>query len=227
MLMNTGSQLVPSGKGLLTTIAWGLGEEVTYALEGSIFIAGAAVQWLRDGLKIINAASETEQMAQQVLSTEGVYLVPAFTGLGAPHWNMGARGTIIGITRGTRREHIVRAALESIAYQTRDVLEAMVADSGIDLEELRVDGGAVVNNFLMQFQADILGVKVERPVVSETTALGAAFLAGLAVGYWKSLEELEAVRQVERIFAPEMEEGKREKLYIDWKRAVQRALDWV
>jgi len=227
MLMNTGSQLVPSEKGLLTTIAWGLGDEVTYALEGSIFIAGAAVQWLRDGLQIINSASETERIAHQALSTEGVYLVPAVTGLGAPHWNMGARGIIIGITRGTRKEHIVRAALESIAYQTRDVLEAMAADSHIDLEELRVDGGAVVNNFLMQFQADILGVKVERPVVSETTALGAAFLAGLAVGYWKSLEELEAIRQVERIFVPEMEEGKREKLYLDWKRAVQRALDWV
>ncbi len=227
MLMNTGPQLVPSEKGLLTTIAWGLGDDVTYALEGSIFIAGAAVQWLRDGLQIINSASETERMAHQVPSTEGIYLVPAFTGLGAPHWNMGARGIIIGITRGTRREHIVRAALESIAYQTRDVLEAMAADSGTDFKELRVDGGAVVNNFLMQFQADILGVKVERPVVSETTALGAAFLAGLAVGYWKSLEELEAVRQVERVFVPEMEEGEREKLYLDWKRAVQRALDWV
>lgn len=226
MLMNTGEKAFPSKSGLLTTVAWGLNGKVEYALEGSVFITGAAIQWLRDGLKIIQNAGETEALALKVSDSGGVYVVPAFVGLGAPYWDMYARGLIIGITRGTTREHIVRATLESIAYQTRDVLEAMKQDSGIELKSLRVDGGAVVNNFLMQFQADILGVPVERPVVNETTALGAAYLAGLAVGYWKDQREIEDLWQIDRRFTPQMSFEEREKLYRGWKKAVSRALKW-
>ena len=190
MLMNTGEKRVPSKNGLLTTIAWGVDGKVEYALEGSIFVAGAAVQWLRDELRLVDNAAQTEAMAASVPDSHGVYLVPAFVGLGAPYWDMYARGTLVGLTRGANRNHIVRATLESIAYQTRDVLQAMEEDSGIKLAALKVDGGAVANNFLMQFQSDILGVPVQRPCVTETTAMGAAFLAGLAVGFWKSKSEI-------------------------------------
>lgn len=193
---------------------------------GSVFIAGAAIQWLRDGLGIISRAAETEQLAASIADTGGVYLVPAFVGLGAPYWDQYARGTIVGLTRGSGKAQIARAALESIAYQTRDVLEAMTADSGINPAALRVDGGASANDFLMQFQADQLGVPVERPVVTETTALGAAYLAGLAVGYWRDLDELEAARRVDRVFRPAVDEAKKEALYQGWKRAVDRALRW-
>lgn len=226
MLMNTGPTAFSSTHGLLTTIAWGIGDKVEYALEGSIFIAGAAIQWLRDGLKVIESAAESEEMANKIADTGGVYLVPAFVGLGAPYWDMYARGTIVGITRGTAREHLVRAALESIAYQTRDVVECMSADSGINPRVLRVDGGAVRNNFLMQFQSDILGVDVERPSVIETTALGAAYLAGLATGYWSSQDEIASKRRIDRVFTPQMKDISREKLYRGWKRAVERALSW-
>ncbi|SHK30284.1 glycerol kinase [Anaerobranca californiensis DSM 14826] len=226
MLMNTGEKMVPSKNGLLTTLAWGVDGKVEYALEGSIFIAGAVVQWLRDELKIIRDAEDTEYMATKVKDNNGVYLVPAFVGLGAPYWDMYARGTIVGLTRGAKAEHIIRAALESIAYQTRDVLEAMQEDSGIALQTLKVDGGAVANNFLMQFQADILGVEVDRPKVIETTALGAAFLAGLAVGFWKDKKEIAAKWSVDRTFKPQMDEADKEKLYKGWKRAVERALKW-
>lgn len=224
MLMNTGEKAVASQSGLLTTIAWGVDGKVEYALEGSIFIAGAVIQWLRDGLRIIDHSSQSEEYAVKVKDTAGVYLVPAFVGLGAPYWDMYARGTIVGLTRGATREHIVRAALESIAYQTRDVLEAMQKDSGITLTNLQVDGGAVANNFLMQFQSDILGVPVSRPKVIETTALGAAYLAGLAVGYWKDKEEIATIWQIDRVFQPEMEEGTRRLLYTGWQKAVRRAL---
>ncbi len=226
MLMNTGTEAVKSENGLLTTIAWGLDGEVNYALEGSIFIAGAAVQWLRDEVKLIEAAEDSEYFATKVDSTDGVYVVPAFAGLGAPYWDMYARGAIVGLTRGTSKEHLIRATLESLAYQTRDVLTAMEADSGLELKDLKVDGGAVANNFLMQFQADILGTNVERPVVAETTALGAAYLAGLAVGYWENKEEVLDKRKVDRVFNPEMEEEKREKLYSGWNKAVKRSMDW-
>lgn len=226
MLMNTGEKAVPSQNGLLTTIAWGVNGKVEYALEGSIFIAGAVVQWLRDELKIIDNAPQSEDYATKVNDTNGVYLVPAFVGLGAPYWDMYARGAIVGLTRGAKKEHIIRAALEAIAYQTRDVLEAMEKDSGIKLSTLKVDGGAVKNNFLMQFQGDILGVPVERPVVNETTALGAAYLAGLAVGYWPSKEEIAGKWAVDRKFQPEMGTEEREKLFAGWKKAVERALKW-
>ncbi|HOJ92754.1 MAG TPA: glycerol kinase GlpK [Dictyoglomaceae bacterium] len=226
MLMNTGEKACPSESGLLTTIAWGLNGKVEYALEGSIFITGAAIQWLRDGLKIIQNAAETESLALKVPNAGGIYVVPAFVGLGAPYWDMYARGLIIGITRGITREHIVRATLESIAYQTRDVLEVMKQESCIELRSLRVDGGAVVNNFLMQFQSDILGIPVERPLVSETTALGAAYLAGLATGYWKDQKEIEDLWQIDRNFHPQMSVEEREKLYKGWKKAVSRSLKW-
>ncbi len=226
MLMNTGENAVPSQNGLLTTIAWGVDGKIEYALEGSIFIAGAVVQWLRDELKIIDNAPQSEDYATMVNDTNGVYLVPAFVGLGAPYWDMYARGAIVGLTRGAKKEHIIRAALEAIAYQTRDVLEAMEKDSGIKLSTLKVDGGAVKNNFLMQFQADILGVPVERPVVSETTALGAAYLAGLAVGYWSSKEEIAEKWAIDRKFQPEMGLEEKEKLFAGWKKAVERALKW-
>ncbi len=224
LLMNTGEKPVHSKNGLLTTIAWGLDRRVTYALEGSIFIAGAVIQWLRDEMKLIRSAEETEEIALKVPDTNGVYLVPAFVGLGAPYWDMYARGIITGITRGTKKEHIVRASLESIAYQTREVVEAMQNDSNILLKSLKVDGGASKNNFLMQFQSDILGVPVVRPKVTETTALGAAFLAGLAVGYWKDFEDVKKNWQVGTEFEPKMEEGKRQELFNGWKSAVQRAL---
>lgn len=220
LLMNTGEKAVKSNHGLLTTLAWGLDGKVTYALEGSIFVAGSAVQWLRDGLRMIKSASESEEYATKVASTEGVYLVPAFVGLGTPYWDSEARGAIFGITRGTTKEHFIRATLESIAYQTKDVLDAMISDSGIHLKSLRVDGGAVSNDFLMQFQSDILGVNVDRPVVTETTALGAAYLAGLAVGYWDSVEEIATQWQVERTFTSQMPAEERERLYDGWKKAV-------
>ena len=226
ILMNTGEKFVKSSNGLLTTIAIGIDDRVTYALEGSVFIAGAVVQWLRDELRLIDSASETEQLAQSVPDTGGVYLVPAFTGLGAPHWDMYARGTITGITRGTGRSHIVRAALESIAYQTRDVLDAMMQDTGINLKSLKVDGGASQNNFLMQFQSDILGKEVDRPVVTETTALGAAYLAGLATGFWKSRDEIAQKWSMDRKFMPVMNIDERETRYSKWKKAVTRATLW-
>lgn len=228
MLMNTGDQPVASKNKLLTTVAWRVGEEKTqFALEGSIFIAGAAIQWLRDELKLINNASETEAIATSIDSTDGVYLVPAFVGLGAPYWDQYARGTIVGLTRGSGRAQIVRATLESLAYQTRDIVSAMSADSGLDLPTLRVDGGAVANNFLMQFQADILGVPVQRPKVTETTALGAAYLAGLAVGFWSSQEEIAKQWEIEREFTPQMSEDQRESLYAGWRKAVERAKAWA
>jgi glycerol kinase len=226
MLMNTGETPVPSKNNLLTTIGWGLGGKVTYCLEGAVFITGAAVQYLRDSLRIISSASETEAIAMSIPSSGGVYVVPAFVGLGAPYWDQYARGAILGLTRGSGRAEIVRATLESTAYQSRELLEAMVADSGVDLKELRVDGGMVSNNFLMQFQADILNVPVERPVVAETTALGAAYLAGLAVGYWKDTGEVTQNWALDRKYTPNMDEGERAKLYRGWKKAVQRTLKW-
>lgn len=226
MLMNTGEKAIASDSGLVTTIAWGVDGKVEYALEGSIFIAGAVVQWLRDELRVLDNAAQSEELATKVDDNNGVYLVPAFVGLGAPYWDMYARGTIVGLTRGAKREHIVRAALESICYQTRDVLEAMQKDSGINLKSLKVDGGAVANNFLMQFQSDILGVPVDRPKVIETTALGAAYLAGLAVGYWNDKDEISAKWQIDNTFKPEMETDKRDGLYKGWKKAVERSLDW-
>lgn len=228
MLMNTGDDIIESKNSLLTTVAWRIGEEKTqFALEGSIFIAGAAVQWLRDELRLISSADETQSIAESVDSTDGVYVVPAFAGLGAPHWDQYARGTIVGLTRGTGRAHIVRATLEGIAYQTRDVLEAMRADSGLDLPALRVDGGAVANDFLMQFQADIIGVPVQRPAITETTALGAAYLAGLAVGYWASREEVAEKWRIERTFEPKMSADERDTLYHGWTRAVDRSKQWA
>ncbi|MBS3887709.1 MAG: glycerol kinase GlpK [Firmicutes bacterium] len=226
MLMNTGDKLVSSKNGLLTTIAWGLDGKVEYALEGSIFIAGAAVQWLRDGLKIIEAAPDSEYFALKVQDTGGVYVVPAFVGLGAPYWDMKARGAILGLTRGSGKPEIIRATLESLAYQTRDVLSAMEADSGITLKALKVDGGAVNNGLLMQFQSDILGVPVDRPQVTETTALGAAYLAGLAVGVWENKDDLVDNWKLDMRFPPSMDAARREKLYVGWQKAVKRALDW-
>lgn len=220
MLMNTGEKAVASEHGLLTTIAWGLNGKVHYALEGSIFVAGSAIQWLRDGLRMFADAKESEIYASRVDSTEGVYVVPAFVGLGTPYWDSDVRGAVFGMTRGTTKEHFIRATLESLAYQTKDVLDAMEADSGIKLKTLRVDGGAVKNNFLMQFQSDILGVSVERPVVNETTALGAAYLAGLAVGYWNGQEELTAQWNRDHCFEPHMEKEQSEQLYAGWKKAI-------
>jgi len=227
ILMNIGDRPIFSRSGLLTTVAWKLKDEVSYALEGSVFIAGAAVQWLRDELRMVESAAETEQMALSVPSSAGVYVVPAFVGLGAPHWDMYARGAIFGLTRGSKKEHIVRAVLESIAYQTRDVVEVMCEECRTELKTLRVDGGASKNNFLMQFQADILNVPVERPKVNETTALGAAYLAGLAVGYWGSMEQIESQWQLDRKFVPNMDEKEREELYKGWKKAVERAKGWL
>ncbi|QPC84889.1 glycerol kinase GlpK [Phototrophicus methaneseepsis] len=227
MLMNTGKEPVASKNNLLTTVAWRIGEEPTqFALEGSIFIAGAAIQWLRDEMKLIQKASESEAIATSIESTDGVYVVPAFVGLGAPYWDQYARGTIVGLTRGSGRAQIVRATLESIAYQTRDVLTAMQADSGLDIPLLRVDGGAVANDFLMQFQADILGIPVVRPAIIETTALGAAYLAGLAVGYWPSQADIEKQWRAEKTFEPNMSEDQRDQLYAGWQRAVERARAW-
>ncbi|MGB5824415.1 MAG: glycerol kinase GlpK [Proteocatella sp.] len=226
ILMNTGEKLVTSNNGLLTTIAIGIDDKVTYALEGSIFVAGAVVQWLRDELKIVHDSKDTEYFATSVPDSGGVYVVPAFVGLGAPHWDMYARGTIMGITRGTNRNHIIRASLEAIAYQSRDVLEAMMQDTGINLKTLKVDGGASENNFLMQFQADILGKEVDRPVVTETTALGAAYLAGIAVGFWKNKEEISKKWSLDRKFIPSISEEDREKKYRIWKKAVKRSQLW-
>jgi glycerol kinase len=227
MLMQTGEKRVISENGLLTTIAWGMDGKVEYALEGSIFIAGAAVQWLRDELKLIYESKDSDYFAAKVPDTNGVVVVPAFVGLGAPYWDMYARGAILGLTRGTTRDHIIRATLESIAYQTRDVLEVMRKDSGIALKELRVDGGACANDFLMQFQSDILGVPVERPEIIETTTLGAAYLAGLAVGFWKDKFSISKQREVNRKFRPDMAKEKREELYARWKKAVQRSMHWA
>jgi len=226
LLMNTGEKPVQSKKGLLTTIAWGLNGKVEYALEGSIFVAGAAIQWLRDELKIIHDAADSEYFAKKVESTNGVYVVPAFTGLGAPYWDMYARGVIVGLTRGSNRNHIIRATLEAIAYQTRDVIEAMIDDSGINLTVLKVDGGASANDFLMQFQSDILNVNIERPDITETTALGAAYLAGMATGFWKSKGEVIQNWNMNKKFIPAMGEDERNKLYTGWKKAVERAKNW-
>jgi glycerol kinase len=228
LLMNTGRKPVVSRQRLLTTIAWGLGDEpVEYALEGSIFITGAALQWLRDGLGLITSAAESEELAASLQGNDDVYFVPALTGLGAPHWDAYARGMIIGITRGCTKAHLARAALESIAYQTRDVVDAMSRESGIDLQELRADGGAVANGFLMQFQADVLGVPVEIPTITETTAQGAAYLAGLAVGFWSSREELAAKWRMARRYEPQMEQAQRDYLHGRWKQAVARSLGWA
>ena len=224
MLMNTGEKIVKSHNGLITTIAWGINGKVEYALEGSIFVAGAAIQWLRDELKIIHDSADSEYFANKVSDTKGVYVVPAFTGLGAPYWDMYARGAIVGLTRGAGRNHIIRATLESIAYQTKDVIDAMIDDSKINLTVLKVDGGASANNFLMQFQSDILNVNIERPDITETTALGAAYLAGLAVGFWKSKGEVIQNWNMNRKFKPEMNDDERNKLYSGWKKAVERAM---
>lgn len=226
MLMNTGEKPVASHNGLLTTIAWGIGGKVQYALEGSIFMAGASIQWLRDELRMIRTAAESERYAEEVEDTNGVYVVPAFVGLGAPYWDPYARGTIVGLSRGAKKEHIIRATLESIAYQAYDVLKAMEDDSGISLKALKVDGGACANNFLMQFQSDILGVQVDRPEVIETTALGAAYLSGLAVGYWKSKEEISENWSVQKRFRADMMEEKRAELLKGWHKAVKRSLEW-
>ncbi|MFF2591217.1 glycerol kinase GlpK [Peribacillus butanolivorans] len=223
MLMNTGEQAVKSEHGLLTTIAWGLNGKVEYALEGSIFVAGSAIQWLRDGLKILQESKDSEKYAKRVTSADGVYVVPAFVGLGTPYWDSDVRGAVFGLTRGTSKEHFVRATLEALAYQTKDVLSAMEVDSGINLKALRVDGGVVKNDFLMGFQSGLLNVPVERPVISETTALGAAYLAGLAVGYWGSQEEISKQWAVDKTFEPDMEEAVRKDLYNGWKKAVQAA----
>ncbi|CUY00832.1 glycerol kinase GlpK [Staphylococcus epidermidis] len=221
MLMNTGEEAVKSESGLLTTIAYGLDGKVNYALEGSIFVSGSAIQWLRDGLRMINSAPQTENYASRVDSTEGVYMVPAFVGLGTPYWDSEARGAIFGLSRGTEKEHFIRATLESLCYQTRDVMEAMSKDSGIEVQNLRVDGGAVKNNFIMQFQADIVNSSVERPEIQETTALGAAYLAGLAVGFWDDKEDIRERWKIQTEFKPEMDEEQRQKLYNGWKKAVK------
>ncbi|MEX3956651.1 glycerol kinase GlpK [Trinickia sp. EG282A] len=227
LVMNTGAKPIESKNNLVTTLAWKIGDRVDYALEGSIFIAGAVVQWLRDGLGIIKSASEVEALAASVPHCDGVYLVPAFAGLGAPHWNPRARGTVFGVTRGTTSAHLARAALDSIAYQSVDVLTAMQADSGIRVGELRVDGGACANDLLMQFQADLLGVAAVRPRISETTALGAAYLAGLAVGYWKDIGELESQWQLDKRFSPTMERGAARECLAGWQRAVAAAKAWA
>jgi glycerol kinase len=224
LLMNTGAKMVKSKHGLLTTIAWSINGKIEYALEGSVFIAGAAIQWLRDGLKILDSAPDSEYHANSVQDAEGVIVVPAFAGLGAPYWDMYARGAIFGLTRGTTKSHIIRATLESLAFQTRDVLNAMEADSKIKLKSLKVDGGACKNNFLMQFQADILGVPVDRPKITETTALGAAYLAGLAVGFYKK-NEIQKNWQVDVKFKNTMTEAERKKLYDSWKKAVAKTMD--
>ena len=226
LLMNTGDKPVFSSSGLVTTVAWSLGNRVSYALEGSIFVAGAAIQWPRDEMRLIDSAADSEYHAGKVADTAGCYVVPAFTGLGAPYWDQYARGAIVGLTRGVNKNHIIRATLESIAYQVSDVLEAMRADSGIALTSLKVDGGASSNNVLMQLQADILQVTVHRPVCVETTALGAAYLAGLAVGYWSSQEEIARNWAVDRTFLPAITTQERDKKLQGWKRAVTRAFDW-
>ncbi len=227
LLMNTGKQAIASKHGLLTTIAAGTGDDIEYALEGSVFVAGAEIQWLRDSMRMMRDAAHSERYAQRVEDTNGVYIVPAFAGMGAPYWNPYARGTVVGITRGCQKEHFIRAALESIAYQTMDVLQAMEEDAGMPLQELKVDGGASANSFLMQFQSDIIGASVHRPSCIETTALGAAYLAGLAIGYWKDREEICANWQLDKKFDASMDAGKREELIKGWKRAVKCALAWA
>ena len=227
LLMNTGEKPVFSENGLVTTIAWGMDGKVNYALEGSVFVAGAAIQWLRDELRLIDSASDTEYLAQKVEDTNGCYVVPAFTGLGAPYWDQYARGTIVGLTRGVNKDHIIRATLESLAYQVNDVLEAMGADSGISLSALKVDGGASANNFLMQTQADISRAPVHRPKCVETTAMGAAYLAGLAVGYWKDKEDVKQNWDIDRVFQPDIEIEKQQKMLKGWKKAVQYAHGWA
>ena len=224
MLMNTGAQAVSSTHGLLTTIAWQLGDRVDYALEGSIFVAGSVIQWLRDGLRMLGKAADSQAYAERVASSDGVYMVPAFVGLGAPYWRSDVRGAVFGLSRGTSKEHFVRAALESMAYQSRDVLTAMEADAGILLKELRADGGAISNDFMAQFQSDMLGVPVLRPRVQETTALGAAYLAGLAIGFWQSCEEIASLWQVDRRFEPLMREPERDSLYRGWLEAVNATM---
>ncbi|WP_059049585.1 glycerol kinase GlpK [Paenibacillus senegalimassiliensis] len=224
MLMNTGSKPVASDHGLITSLAWGLNGQVEYALEGSIFVSGSAIQWLRDSLRLFRDSRDSEMYATRVASTEGVYVVPAFVGLGSPYWDSEVRGAVFGLTRGTTKEHFIRATLEALAYQTRDVLQAMEQDSGYKVDSMQVDGGAISNDFLMQFQSDILGIPVERPSIGETTALGAAFLAGLAVGYWGSLDEIERCKQVEHQFLPKMDEDTREGLIQGWKKAVHAAM---
>lgn len=221
MLMNTGVDAVASTNGLLTTIAWGLDEKVEYALEGSVFVAGSAVQWLRDGMRLIEKSSEVERYSDRIAGSDGVYFVPAFVGLGTPYWDNDARGAVYGLTRATKREHFVNALVESIAYQAKDVMEVMKAESGASINNLAVDGGASVNNYLMQFQADILNCRITRPTILETTALGAAYMAGLAVGVWKNKKELEKLHQVDRIFMSQMDEALREKLYHGWKKAIE------
>lgn len=223
--MNTGEKPMVSTSGLLTTIAWGLNDKVFYALEGSVFIAGAAIQWLRDSLKLIDESADSEFFSSKIIDSEGVYVVPAFVGLGAPYWDMYARGAIFGLTRGTSKAHLIRATLESLAFQTRDVLEAMEKDAGQTLSLLRVDGGACANNLLMQFQSDILGVPVQRPRIFETTALGAAFLAGLATGFWK-MSDISRQWQLDQEFQPSMSNEEKEKRYKGWKKAVIRTMDW-
>jgi len=227
MLMNTGTKAIASKNNLLTTIAWKIDDKIEYALEGSVFIAGAVVQWLRDGLKIIRSSNEVEELSKHATDSGGVYLVPAFAGLGAPHWNQHARGALFGLTRGSNSAHIARAALDSIAYQTYDVLKAMEADAGINIKELRVDGGATVNKGLMQFQSDILHCKVVRPRITETTALGAAYLAGLAVGYWKNVDEIQQQWQVDKTFSPQLENSRVNELLNGWRRAVKASIAWA
>ena len=227
VLMNTGQEMIRSKNGLLTTIAWGIDGKVSYALEGSVFIAGAAIQWLRDELRLVYDSPQSEYYANKIEDTDGVVVVPAFTGLGAPYWDMYARGGIFGLTRGTKREHLVRATLESLAYQSKDVIEAMQEDAKIPLDYLRVDGGASANNFLMQFQADMLNTEVHRPRTLETTSLGAAYLAGLAVGYWKDLDEISEDFSIDRTFKPQMSQEKRDKNYKYWKKAIERSMDWL
>jgi glycerol kinase len=227
VVMNTGEKPVQSDSGLITTIAWGLNNKIIYALEGSIFVTGAAVQWLRDGLKIIKSAAETEALASSVSDNGDVYLVPAFVGLGAPYWDMYARGTIIGITRGTTSAHIARAALESIAYQTRDVIAAMEKDAGIKVPLLKVDGGGTANRFLLQFQSDILGIPIQRTATADITSLGAAYLAGLATGVWRDMTELSELWTTAETYEPSMQKEQGDRLYLKWKRAVERARDWA
>ena len=226
MLMNTGENCIKSNNGLLTTIAVGINGKVEYALEGSVFIAGAVIQWLRDEMKFFSDAADTEYFATKIDDNGGVYLVPAFVGLGSPYWDMYARGTIVGLTRGSNRNHIIRAALESIAYQSKDLIDAMKEDSGLDLTSLKVDGGAVANNFLMQFQSDILNIEVLRPEIIETTALGAAYLAGLATGFWKDKEEIIKKQKLNRKFLPNLSEELRSKYFKGWKKAVEKAENW-
>ena len=226
LLMNTGEKIVESKNGLITTIAWGIDNKIQYALEGSIFMAGASIQWLRDELRMIKTAKDSETYANKVEDTNGVYVVPAFTGLGAPYWDMYARGTIVGLTRGSKKEHVIRATLESIAYQTKDVITVMEQDSNIKVKNLKVDGGASSNNFLMQFQSDILNLNIDKPKITETTALGAAYLAGLAVGFYKNKNEIKSKWKVQKEITPNMDENKRDKLYKGWKKAVSRSIQW-